>query len=64
MLAEKELAQELKIGYSDIATDHCKPENKDVDRFIEFVKSLESDAALLIVMQVMAEQLHSFACMT
>lgn len=40
---EREAAKKFKLGYFRItATDHRKPLNEDVDRFIDFVNSLES----------------------
>ena len=44
---EKELTGKFNLGYFRItATDHRKPVNEDVDRFIEFVNSLENDTWL------------------
>jgi protein-tyrosine phosphatase len=44
---EEELTKQFNLGYFRItATDHRKPVTEDVDRFIEFVNSLENDTWL------------------
>jgi protein tyrosine phosphatase len=44
---EKELTEEFKTGYFRItATDHRKPVDEDVNRFIEFVKNLDENTWL------------------
>ncbi|HEY3251370.1 MAG TPA: protein-tyrosine phosphatase family protein [Ignavibacteria bacterium] len=61
---EKELVQQFKIGYFRItATDHRKPENEDVDRFIEFVKSLESNTWLHFHCHAGDGRTTTFLCM-
>ncbi len=46
-ITEEELCRESGIGYMRIpVTDHLKPEDRDVDQFVDFVRTMPKDAWL------------------
>src|SRR4030095_2878665 len=61
---EKELLEPLGVGYFRLTVpDHRKPENADVDRFIEFVKSIEPDTWLHFHCHAGDGRTTTFLCM-